>query len=102
MRESAATAPTTGASAANAARGALTLGPRFVHLKIATSHFFSVQSGNGLCCLGVIGHFHKSKTAGAPCLAISHDVNAPDLPKRLEQRRQIGLRGLKIQVSDKK
>src|SRR5215813_9439415 len=102
MRESAATATTTWASAAVAARGALTLGPRLVDLEVAAAYFFSVESGNGLCCLSVIGHFHKSKTARPACLAISHDVNAPDLAKRLQQRRQIGLSGLKIQVSDKK
>src|SRR5215831_4500663 len=55
MRESAAPATTTGAStAAITARGALTLGPRFVDLEVAASHFFSVKSGNGLRCLGVI------------------------------------------------
>src|SRR6516225_2504552 len=103
MRESPATATTTGASAgAIAARGALALGPRFVDLEVAASHFFSVESGNGLCCLGVLGHFHKSKTASTACFPIRDNMNAPDLPKRLEERRQIGLRGLKIQVSDKK
>src|SRR5262245_24869934 len=103
MRESAATATTTGApTTAIAARGALTLGPRFVDLQVAASHFFSVESGNGFRCLGVIGHFHKSKTARPARLAISCDVNAPDLPKRLEQRRQIGLRSLKTHVANKK
>src|SRR5215472_1141068 len=102
MRESATAATTTGASAAIAARGAFALGPRLVDLEVAASHFFSVESGNGLRCLRVIGHFHKSKTARPACLAISHDVNAPDLAKRLEQRRQIGLRGLKIHVANKK
>src|SRR5215468_1069116 len=103
MRESAATATTTGASTATiAARGALALGPRFVDLHVAASHFLSVESGNGLRCLGVIGHFHKSKTARPACLAISHDVNAPELAKRLEQCRQIGLRSLKTHVANKK
>src|SRR5215472_4748782 len=103
MRESATAATTTGASAAAiAARGAFALGPRLVDLEVAASHFFSVESGNGLRCLGVIGHFHESKTARPACLAISHDVNAPDLAKRLEQRRQIGLRSLKTHVANKK
>src|SRR5215472_3296758 len=103
VRESAATATTTGASAtAIAARGSLALGPRFVDLEVAASRFFSVEGGNGLRCLRVIGHFHKSKTASTACFPIGDNMNASDLPKRLEQRRQIGLRGLKIQVSDKK
>src|SRR5262249_27255670 len=77
MRESAAAATTAGASAeAFAARGALALGPRFVNLEVAASYFFSVKSGNGLRCLGVIRHFHKSKAACAACLAICDDVNA--------------------------
>src|SRR5215472_7788276 len=102
MRESAAIATTAGASAAIVTRGALALGPRFVDLEVAASHFFSVESGNGLRCLGVIGHFHKSKAACTACLAISRDVNAPDLPKGLEERCQIGLRSLKTQVANKK
>src|SRR5499425_3063923 len=102
MRESAATAPTTGASAAaTTALGVLALGPRFVDLEVAASHFFSVKGGNGLRCLRVIGHFHESKTASTACFPIGDNMNASHHPKRLEQRRQIGLRGLKIQVSDK-
>src|SRR5215470_7896943 len=103
MRDSAATATATGAfSAAIAAQGALALGPRFVDLEVAAPHFSSVKSGNGLCCLGVIGHFHKSKAASTACFPIRDNMNAADLPKRLEERRQIGLRSLKVQVSDKK
>src|SRR5215469_18199279 len=103
MRESAATTPTTRASAAAAttALGVLALGPRFVDLEVAASHFFSVKGGNGLRCLRVIWHFHESKTASTACFPIGDNMNAPYQPKRLEQRRQIGLRGLKIQVSDK-
>src|SRR6516164_2343632 len=102
VRESAATATTTGASAAAiAARGPLALGPRFVDLEVAASHFFSVESDNGLRCLRVIGHFHERKPASTACCPIGDNMNAPYQPKRLEQRRQIGLRGLKIQVSDK-
>jgi len=37
--------------------------------------------GNGLRCLVVIGHFHKSKNESAACLAICHDVNASNLTK---------------------
>src|SRR6516225_1023606 len=97
VRESAANATTAGPSAAAiAAWCSLALGPRFVDLEVAASHFFSVESGTGLRCLGVIWHFHESKPASTSCLAVSRDVNAPDLPKRLKQRRQIGLRGLKI------
>src|SRR5215467_2925734 len=103
VRESATAATTTGAcAAATAARGSLTLGPRFVDLEIAAAHFFSVESGNGFRCLGVIRHFHKSKAASTACLAICGDVNAPDLPKRLEECRQIGLSGLKAHVANKK
>src|SRR5215472_12284258 len=103
MRESATVATTTRASAAAiAARGAIALGPRFVDFKVAASHFFSVESGNGLRCLGVIGHFHESKTACPACLAIRDNMNAPNLAKRMEQRRQIGLRSLKTHVANKK
>src|SRR5215831_13717977 len=42
---------------------AFPLGPRFVELEVPASHFFSVEICNGLRCLGVIGHFHESKTA---------------------------------------
>jgi hypothetical protein len=41
------------------------------------------------------------KTASTACFPIRDNMNAPYQPKRLEQCRQIGLRGLKIQVSDK-
>src|SRR5215470_1384276 len=99
IRESTAAATTAGASAAAiAARGALALGSRFVDFEAAASHFFSVESGNRLRCLSIIGHFHESKTARPACLAIRDHVNAPDLPKSLEQRLQIGLRGLKTHV----
>src|SRR5215472_17121394 len=102
MRESAATATTTRASTATmAARGAFAPRPCFVDLEVAASHFFSVESSNGLRCLRVIGHFHEGETASTACFPISDNMNAPYQPKRLDQRRQIGLRGLKIQVSDK-
>src|SRR6516164_5441247 len=102
VRESAANATTAGPSAAAiAAWCSLALGPRFVYLEVAASHFFSVESGNGLRCLRVIGHFQERKTASTACFPIGDNMNAPYQPKRLEQRRQIGLRGLKIQVSDK-
>jgi len=50
----------------------------------------------------VIGHFHKSKTASAACLAICQDVNASNLPERLEERRPIGLRSLKLMLPTKR
>ena len=43
--------------------------------------FLRHSCGNGLRCLVVIGHFHKSKTESAACLAICHDVNASNLTK---------------------
>src|SRR5215472_7376851 len=79
MRESAATA-TRASTATIAARGAFAPRPCFVDLEVAASHFFSVESGNGLRCLSVIGHFHKSKTARPARLAIRDNVNTPDLP----------------------
>jgi len=61
------------------------LGPRFVDLEVTASHFFSVKSGNGLCCLRVIGHFHEHKTASTACFPVSGNMNAPYQSIRLEQ-----------------
>src|SRR6516225_27485 len=79
VRKSAATATATGTSAAAiVARGALALGPRFVDPEVAASHFFSVESGNGLRGLRVIRHFHESKTASTACFPIRGNMNAPN------------------------
>ncbi len=75
--------------------------PRFVHLQIPSADFFSIQAGNGLRRLRIVGHFDKCEPTSAARFPIHGDVNSGDLSKRLEQRTQIGLGRLETHVSNK-
>jgi hypothetical protein len=76
------------------------LGASFVYFQIASSNFLSIEPRNGLGCFRIVGHFHESESAGSPRLAVRRNVNARNLPKRLEQRTQIRLGRLEAHVAD--
>jgi hypothetical protein len=77
------------------------LGTRFVHLQIAPANFFSIEAGNRLGGLGIVGHLDERKSTGTARLPVHCDMNARDLSKRLEQRTQIRLGRLKAHVAYK-
>src|ERR1035437_3518346 len=77
------------------------LGASFVYLQIAAADFLSVETRNGLGCLGIVRHFDKSESASPSSLPVHRDMNARDLSERLEQRAQIRLGRLKTHVAGK-
>jgi hypothetical protein len=57
-----------------AATAALFLGPGFIDVQRTTVEFPTVQRGNCLVAIGVIGHFDKAETFGAARIAVRNDV----------------------------
>jgi uncharacterized protein (DUF433 family) len=88
-------------TAAAAARRTPLLRARFAHFEIPPADIFSVQACDCLRCLSVIGHFHESEASRAAGLSIHCDVNARDLPERLEQLTQIVFGRLETHIADK-
>lgn len=74
---------TAGAPAATTA-GAIGFGLSFVDLEIASAELFAIEGGDGFGGFGIIGHFHKGEAASPAGLAISDNMNAPDLAEGLE------------------
>ena len=77
------------------------LGTSFVHLQIAATDWFSIQSGDRCGGFGVVGHFHERESAGPSGFAVHCDMDTRDLPEWLEQRAQFRLRRLKTHVAHK-
>jgi hypothetical protein len=105
-RSTASTAAWTSKAAASrtraARRTAFALRPRFIHFQIAAAGFFPVQARNRLRRFRIIWHFHESEPASPARFTIHGHVHPRDLPERLKQRTEIGLRRLKIHVPNKK
>jgi hypothetical protein len=76
------------------------LGASFVHLQVAATHFFSIEPGDCLRGLGIVGHFNKRKSPGTSRLPVHRNVNTRDLTEGLEQGAQVRFRGLKTHVTD--
>ncbi|HVH60169.1 MAG TPA: hypothetical protein VM709_07535 [Candidatus Sulfotelmatobacter sp.] len=93
---------TTAAAAAAITTGAVAFRPGFVDLEIAASELFAIEGRDGFGGFHIIWHFDKREATGPARFAIGDNMNAPDLAEGLEQRSQIGFRGLKTHISDKK
>src|SRR5271156_1484427 len=90
------------AAARTAWAGGFGLGTSFVNLQIATTEIFAVESSNGLGRFSVVDHFHEAEAAGFAGFAIGSNMNARQLPERLEQCFEIRSSGLKTHVANKK
>src|SRR4029077_7393552 len=91
----------TASAVASTASGVLSLRTCFIYIERTSTDLRAIQSGNGLVAIFVTGHFHKTESARASGIAVRHDADAVDLPKRLKHLPQFVFRCVKAQVADK-
>jgi hypothetical protein len=92
--DSAATAiPAARRSAAFATR------PRFIDLELTAAGHLSIQACDRLGRFLIVRHFDESESSRSPGLAIHRHVHTRHGAKRFEQRTQLTLTRLKIQIS---
>src|SRR6266849_2046249 len=108
VRKTLASAALAASAAARAAKipwtawpAAFALRARFIHFQVAPANFFSIESGHGLRCFRIVGHFDECKTARAPRLPVHGHVHARYLAERGKQLAQFALRGLEAHVAHK-
>lgn len=92
--ETASAAARTTATTGRAAR------TRFIHLEDPAADFLPVQAGHRPRRLFIVGHFHKSESAGSPGFPVHGNMNTRHLAEAFEERAQLRFRSLKIHVSD--
>jgi hypothetical protein len=98
-----ATRTTVAGAATRTARAArFGFGTSFIHLQIAPTKIFAVESGNGFGRIRVVDHFHEAEAARFSGFAVGGHMNTSQLPERLEQRPEIRSSSLKTHVADKK
>src|SRR5260370_42497105 len=77
-----ATALTAAASAvASTTAAVFGLGTRFIYVEGASTHLRAIQCRNGFVSIFIAGHFHKTKSARAPGIAVGHDADPVHLPE---------------------
>jgi hypothetical protein len=59
--------------------------PRFVDREGPSSELHAVQGVNGTCCRPALWHFDEAKAAGAPGLAVRHNLDRLDCSIRLKR-----------------
>jgi hypothetical protein len=97
----AAVAAEAAATAISSARRSATFAPRsrFIDLELAAAGHLSIQACDRLGRFLIVRHFDESESSRSPGLAIHRHVHTRHGAKRFEQRTQLTLTRLKIQIS---
>jgi hypothetical protein len=88
-------------ASASAAAGVLGFGTGFIYVESAAADLRAVQCGDGFVALFVVGHFHKTKAAGASGIAVGHDADAIHWSIGFEDLAKFVFRSIEVQVPHK-
>ncbi len=86
---------------ASTAAGPLCLWPCLINVQRTPANLRTIECGNGFLSILIAGHFHKTKSARPPGIAVSHDAYAVNLSVSLKELPQFVFVGVEAKVSYK-